>query len=138
MIWKEIRPGKAKVPWKKLVWHSRHVPKTFTISWMATLDRLPIKSRLISFGLHIDGMCGIYGKELESRDHLFFECDFFRAIWVCILHLCGQHSQVMSWEQELAWAMRMLKGKSLWSAVMRLDWNGYITSIWKEHNRNFF
>ncbi|KAL4297900.1 hypothetical protein GQ457_12G001000 [Hibiscus cannabinus] len=74
-------------------------------------------------------MCSLCGKELESRDHLFFECDFSRVVWVCILQLCRQHRQVMSWEHELAWAMRTLKSKSLWYALMRLAWNGYNASI---------
>ncbi|KAL4291347.1 hypothetical protein GQ457_14G008070 [Hibiscus cannabinus] len=35
-------------------------------------------------------------------------------------------------------AYAQVEGKSLWSVVMRLAWNCYIVSIWKERNQRLF
>ncbi|XP_039028243.1 uncharacterized protein LOC120162129 isoform X2 [Hibiscus syriacus] len=59
MFWQEIRYKKEKVPWEILVWHPGHIPKNALISRMAILDWLLTKSRLLSFGLAIDGRTGL-------------------------------------------------------------------------------
>ncbi|XP_039028242.1 uncharacterized protein LOC120162129 isoform X1 [Hibiscus syriacus] len=88
MFWQEIRYKKEKVPWEILVWHPGHIPKNALISRMAILDWLLTKSRLLSFGLAIDGERDLCMKESETREHLFFECEVFRLIWSSILALC--------------------------------------------------
>ena len=47
-VWEEIRPKKRKKEWQKLVWTSLVVPKHAVIAWMAILNRLPTKDRLMS------------------------------------------------------------------------------------------
>ena len=48
------------------------VPKHATIAWMAVLNRLPIKDRIKSWGLEVDGVCMLCGGAEETRDHLFY------------------------------------------------------------------
>ena len=43
--------------------------------------------------------------------------------------------RVRSWSEELAWAVKKLRGKALLSIVMRLAWRASIYYIWRERNR---
>ena len=40
----------------------------------------------------------------------------------------------MSWEEELQWAYRKLKGKALITLIMRCAWSAFICAVWKERN----
>lgn len=39
-----------------------------------------------------------------------------------------------SWEQELNWAVKNMKGKSLLSIVLRLAWAAFLYHVWLERN----
>ncbi|XVF65859.1 hypothetical protein PTKIN_Ptkin09bG0284800 [Pterospermum kingtungense] len=49
----------------------------------------------------------------NSRDHLFFDCPFSKAIWSQVLQVCNLHRSIGSWQIELDWVITNLKGKSL-------------------------
>ncbi|XP_039005001.1 uncharacterized protein LOC120132276 [Hibiscus syriacus] len=50
-IWQEIRVKEIKVPWHSLIWFPQHIPKHSLIAWMAILDRLPTRDRLMRMGI---------------------------------------------------------------------------------------
>ncbi|XVF59778.1 hypothetical protein PTKIN_Ptkin07bG0303400 [Pterospermum kingtungense] len=83
------------------------VPKHSAIGWMAILNRLPTKDRLLKFS---------------------------RIVWKSVLLLCNLRRDVLSWNEELHWASRKLRGKSLPSTVLRWAWVAFIYFIWKERN----
>ena len=56
---------------------------------MAILNRLPIKDRLITWGIEVSGLCFLCQSANEIRDHFFFECNYSREIWAMILAKCG-------------------------------------------------
>ena len=41
----------------------------------------------------------------------------------------------MTWSDELVWAVKRMKGRTLLSIVMRLAWRASIYYIWRERNR---
>ncbi|KAE8668043.1 hypothetical protein F3Y22_tig00112349pilonHSYRG00146 [Hibiscus syriacus] len=62
--------------------------------WEAILlDRLPTKSRLLSFDINIDGMCVLCLNEIESMDHLFY-CGYSTGVWGNILLACNVKSKL--------------------------------------------
>ncbi|KAH1081788.1 hypothetical protein J1N35_021549 [Gossypium stocksii] len=79
-----------------------------------------------------DGNCILSGREKESRDHLFFDCDFSKVVWKEILRLRQLQRNVMGWHQGLHWALERLKRKSLITLILKLAW------IWKERNKRLF
>ena len=87
-VWQEIRPKKERVSWHKLLWSSLNIPKHAVVVWMAILNRLPTKDRLIAWGMEINGICCLCQNANESRDHLFFECNYSMEIWAMILTRC--------------------------------------------------
>ena len=79
-VWGEIRPKKEKISWHRLVWNPFVVPKHAVITWLAILNRLPTVDRLKAWGIDKDGLCTLCKQEQESRDHLFFECSYSKAM----------------------------------------------------------
>ena len=95
-VWKEIRPRKEKRAWHRLLWSSFVLPKHAVIAWMTILNRLPTKDRLRTWGFDIAGDCPLCKQEQETRNHIFFECSFSKAIWKMILTLCELKRDVSS------------------------------------------
>ena len=137
-VWERIRPKQEKVEWHRLLWAPFTVPKCALIAWMAILNRLPTMDRLQAWGLEVTGICVLCKQGIESRDHLFFSCTFSKQIWKGILTLCGLRRAAHGWEEELKWAYKNLKGKSLLSIVLRSAWSAYIYFIWKERNGRLY
>ncbi|XP_039039032.1 uncharacterized protein LOC120176751 [Hibiscus syriacus] len=105
---------------------------------MTVFDRLPTKCRLLSFGMHLDGLCILYRKDLETQDHLFFQCEFSTQAWGSVLQLCQTYRGVTSWSLELAWVCGGLRRRSLMSMILMLARNSLISLIWREKNVKLF
>ena len=136
-VWSVIRKRKEKVGWHKLVWFNLNMPKHAFIAWLAMLNRLPTKDRLMVWGMEMEGNCVFCGEQ-ETRSQLFFGCSFSQEVWSEVLRMSGLNRRVMCWEQELEWARKRLKGKALISILMRAAWNAHIYHIWKERNSRIF
>ncbi|XP_039027678.1 uncharacterized protein LOC120161531 [Hibiscus syriacus] len=102
-VWDRIRERKNRVECHRLIWFPAHVPKFSLITWIAILDWLPTKDRLARFGVVTDLACGLCGTGLESRNHLFLECSYSRAVWDSVLHVCRLHHQGLSWDDLICW-----------------------------------
>ncbi|XP_039031706.1 uncharacterized protein LOC120166515 [Hibiscus syriacus] len=141
-FWKrsDLPAGGARVSWKKhLVWFPGRIPKHSIIVWMAILNRLPTRARLLSMGLNIENdMCLMCGVAAECRDHLFFGCNFTRGLWGATLALCGLYRGVRGWDSELSWAICCLKGKSLIMRILQLAWACHVYCIWRERNYRLY
>ena len=124
----------GKVEWHRLVWVAFIVLKHAIVAWMAIINRLPTKDRLKSWGLEVDDRCVPCRKAGETRNHLFYECEFSQGIWKEILKLCGKQREVTSWNEEFQWAIMRLKRKSLASIIMRMAWHAVIYTTWVERN----
>ena len=66
VVWEEIRSKKGKKEWQRLVWTSLVVPKHAVIAWMAILNKLPTKDRLMSWEMVMDGLCCFCKQKQDS------------------------------------------------------------------------
>ncbi|PKU60598.1 hypothetical protein MA16_Dca028108 [Dendrobium catenatum] len=65
-----------KVSWHKFVWH-KHSSLRFSIySWIAFKEGLKTASNLATRGISVCPSCIFCKSNLETHNHLFFECDF--------------------------------------------------------------
>ena len=85
--------------------------------------------------MDVNGLCRLCQNERESRDHLFFYCNYSKNIWEKTLQLSGLRRTIGSWDEELKWVSVKLKGKALISVVLRTAWKAIIYYIWRERNR---
>ena len=79
-VWREIRPKMEKVSCHRLIWAKFVVPKHAFISWLAVLNRLSTKDRIKAWGMEVDDKCVMCRNAEETRDHVFFGCEFSRKI----------------------------------------------------------
>lgn len=132
--WECIEKNKPRVIWFKLLWSSHLIPKHCFMAWLTILDRLSTKDRQINWGRQIDPTCVLCSNHLETRNHLFFYCNFSKCVWRKILSVPAINRRVGDWNMEFDWAVQNLQEKSLKSTILRLAWCASIYYIWRERN----
>lgn len=80
-IYRLIKQHQPLVPWNKVVWNPRRIPKHSFLTWLVVLNRCPTKDRILSWGLQTTLICTLCNLADETRDHLFFDCVFSSVIW---------------------------------------------------------
>lgn len=72
---------------------------------------LATKDRLVQWGLLNDGACVKCSGGNEPVSHLFFKCQYSKAIWKSCMQLLGIHRQVMGFDDEVKAAAQINRGK---------------------------
>lgn len=62
------------VSWAKGVWNRMSPPKQKLILWVGIQNRLKTKEKLFQYGVCAGNKCCIYGPDVESNNHLFYDC----------------------------------------------------------------
>lgn len=87
--WNSIRSCKPVVSWSSLIWFKGAVPRYSFIAWLAINNGLMTRDKLLEFGTVNTNTCVLCNGSLETVHHLFFECQFSRAIWDQVLSKSG-------------------------------------------------
>lgn len=133
-IYKLLKQHGNLVPWKSVVWNRGGIPKHSFLTWLITLDRLPTKDRLLSWGLQVSPQCLLCASPLlvESRDHLFFECSFAFGLWDIFARRLGI-APSHSWASTLS-DMQALGGSCWQKKLTLIVWQLTLYSLWLERN----
>ena len=118
--------------WAKLIWFTRSIPRHSFQAWQVYLNRCPTKDRMIGWGLHVDPMCVLCNSQLESRDHLFFDCPFSYDLWTLIASRCCRRP-LRSWGQTVD-QLTALVGDKAKRLLSLLAWQATIYWLWTEKN----
>ena len=124
---------KLEVPWKNLVRQKKGIPKFKTPTWLFILDRCTTRNRLISWGLQSDPTCLLCNSEPESRDHLFFCCDYSFSVWGTLARNLNLLLPSNSWNDTLE-ALINLNGDRHLRFLITLAWQASIYELWRERN----
>lgn len=102
-------------------------------TWLFILDRCPTRDIMRSWGIGVDPACLLCNEESESRNHLFFDCDYTRSIW---WRLC--HKLRLPWTSgSLDTILQILisfNGHRNHRFLILLAWQTLIYETWKERN----
>lgn len=131
--WDLLRPKQSAKEWAVSIWFKGAIPKNAFNMWVSTLDRLPTRARLTSWGIQVPSTCCLCSEYAETRDHLLLRCGFSSQIWNLIqvrLHLSP--CVIYSWNALIAWT-RMGSATSP-SLLQRLVAHAAIYHIWKQRN----
>jgi hypothetical protein len=77
--WNYMKNKKQEIRWWPLIWFPHTIPKQGFILWLTMLNRLTTGERLVVWGYQGDTMFFFFfpcKNGVESRDHLFFQCNF--------------------------------------------------------------
>ncbi|XP_048624100.1 uncharacterized protein LOC106453611 [Brassica napus] len=139
-VYHNLREQGPIVPWTQTVWNKGGIPRHSFLSWLFVLNRCPTRDRIIGWGLQSSLLCLLCNAASESRNHLFFECNFSWGLWGSLALRCGL-SPNRSWDGVMA----QLQGQSRRSPkgmLTLLCWQGCIYWLWSERNarlhRNIF
>ncbi|PKU76096.1 hypothetical protein MA16_Dca011464 [Dendrobium catenatum] len=73
------------VPWHKYVWHKHFSLRYSIFSWFAFMNGLKTADALAMRGIPATPICVFCKAENETKNHLFFECDFtFNILKHCL------------------------------------------------------
>lgn len=129
-----IRFHRPLQSWAPLIWHKAMVHKHATTTWLFTLNRNPTRDRLSSWDPDSLVICLLCGNQNESRDHLFFQCNFSSAIWRSIMRRLDIQNYPTAWTDILHWLPNAHRDN--WKRLGLLQaWQAAIYEIWRERNR---
>ncbi|XP_024013381.1 uncharacterized protein LOC112087743 [Eutrema salsugineum] len=78
--WLLLRHSSPRQEWHKGVWFKHCTPKYYVCTWLASLNRLSTGNRMMQWNPGINPSCSLCNSSLETRDHLFFECNYTREV----------------------------------------------------------
>ncbi|XP_020881671.1 uncharacterized protein LOC110228436, partial [Arabidopsis lyrata subsp. lyrata] len=131
--WDSLRLKAPAKAWSSSVWYKGATPKHAFNMWLAQLDRLPTRDRLISWGMPISPACCICSQFAESRDHLFLRCVFSEQIWkLILLRLNLSPCTFYTWSSLLVWTR--LSSTTAPTVLRKLVAQAAIYHIWKQRN----
>ncbi|XP_023639036.1 uncharacterized protein LOC111830685 [Capsella rubella] len=130
--WLSLHPHGPHVSWHKMVWFKDRIPKHAFISWVVAWNRLHTRDRLTSWGMLISPLCPLCNTQNESRDHLFFRCDYSDSIWSFFTTRI-RLSPPPVFMDCLLWLHNASRNKNI-SYITKLIFQASIYLIWKERN----
>lgn len=117
-----------------MVWFSKSIRKHAFIVWLTIKNRLTTRDKLLAWGMTTSANCPLCQRYPESKDHLFYECNFSAAVWEVILRKCNVYRYPRFWSNELLWVIHNLKGNSFAATIKKLAWAATIYHLWRERN----
>ena len=131
--WEVLRPRQPSQAWHDVVWFKGALPKHAFTMWVANYDRLPTRSRLISWGLAIPATCPLCAALPKTRDHLFISCPYTSDIWTQVFARCNPPSRMFAdWNELLSWIRTVTSKRKV--LLRKLASQAVIFHVWKQRN----
>lgn len=123
----------SDVTWHSAVWISRAIPRHSFHTWLVVQNRLPTRDRMIGWGLRVDEKCLLYNSGQESRDHLYFACNYSFDLWQIVARRL-QLVPTRDW-QGLIQQMITTPPPQYQRLLIRLVWQASVYWLWLNGTR---
>ena len=131
--WHHLRTVAPIVDWHRGVWFSHGTPKYSFCVWLAAQNRLSTRDRMMQWNVGASGHCILCNSTLETRNHLFFECDYSAAIWTDLAkNIFGSRFSI-DWQTNIDFISG--RSKHVEGFLARYVFQAVIYAIWRERNR---
>ena len=131
-----IREKRPIVRWAKEIWAHDNTPRHVFILWLAQRGRLPTYDRL--WFLDVEHSCRLCGADLETHDHLFFECSYVAAVWSEVRARFLIPSRIGSIGECLAWLECSARGKECLDKARVFALSSTTYYVWHARNSMAF
>ncbi|XP_022003170.1 uncharacterized protein LOC110900593 [Helianthus annuus] len=142
-VWESIRIGDILAAWSKVVWSSFNIPKHAFICWLIFKRKLWTQDRILQWNHRVTGSmnqmcCLLCYADLETHDHLFFQCNYSRSVWCSVRNKVGMNSVHESWDEISSWLVPRANSKAIYAVASKLLVAAAAYTIWTERNSRFF
>ncbi|XP_022032624.1 uncharacterized protein LOC110933726 [Helianthus annuus] len=142
-VWDAVRVRDQPKSWAKVVWSSFNIPKHSFLCWLIFKKKLWTQDRILRWNHAVTGSmnlmcCLLCYSEIETHEHLFFECPYSKSVWHKVRQKAYMESVQDSWDDISAWLISRAKSKSVVSIAGRLVVAAAAYAIWCERNSKFF
>ncbi|KAI4371572.1 hypothetical protein MLD38_019789 [Melastoma candidum] len=96
--WELIRIKKQKVDWSTWIWGKATPPRCSFLVWLNAKGKLRTAQFWRLKGLWASTVCAFCQRAVETRDHLFFQCEFTYKAWRHLRDLLGYNFISTTWE----------------------------------------
>ncbi|XP_071719077.1 uncharacterized protein [Rutidosis leptorrhynchoides] len=136
--WDDLKVNKVNVPWHHVVWFPQANPKHAFIMWLAIQERLTTQDKLMKWYPLKTFQCELCGKEADSINHLFFGCEYSKAVWLEVKKLLlfrGLPTNIHAIVQKIAvFSYR----NQIWDVINRITIAATVYNVWQERNSRIF
>ncbi|CAH2060553.1 unnamed protein product [Thlaspi arvense] len=131
--WEDIRNAAPSVTWYEAVWFKGHTPKHAFTFWVTNKGRLPLRPRLLKWGIGSSDLCYLCNRYEETREHLFLHCEVSIQITRLLLARLGEPTTVFAdWSSFITW---MLGPSPFMPKIIKLlATQSTVFYLWKERN----
>ncbi|XP_030502443.2 uncharacterized protein LOC115717599 [Cannabis sativa] len=128
-----LLPPTTRMNWCKEVWSRLNIPKHNVIAWLAMLNRLKTLDRLLRFGVQVTSVCCLCNLQMETCQHLFFECSVAGQCLLEVMKWLGWHAKTSNLQQllRLIGRSKLSKFKKDTLAAATI---GLVYSLWRTRN----
>ncbi|XP_021763674.1 uncharacterized protein LOC110728323 [Chenopodium quinoa] len=137
-LYARIQPRAPKVGWKRIICNNQATTKSIFITWLAFLDKLATKDRIVKWNASCDPICFFCQNTCESVSHLFFYCPYSKTIWEQILKLLDVKKAVQPFHIEQQWIVKNCRKSSSKGRVYSMCFAEAIYRIWLQRNSLMF
>ncbi|GAV91576.1 zf-RVT domain-containing protein [Cephalotus follicularis] len=120
LAWQSIRARSAEVGWHRLVWHQARILKHAFCLWLAMRRAHRTRDKLLAWGVINSTSCVFNCGEVESLEHLFFNCPFSHNIWGDVQSMCNILRPISQWSDEVQWMLDHARGHKFPKLVKKL------------------
>lgn len=136
--YKKIKNQGSKVVWDSIIWNRLSFPKHRFTWWLAMLERLQAKQRLMMFGVCTNNLCCLCSKEIETHHHLFYECPVTVEVWKKACAWLGVKQNFCNMQQLVYWTKRGRAGSAVKTQVFAAMAAAVLYNIWHARNQVYW
>ncbi|XP_022040045.1 uncharacterized protein LOC110942580 [Helianthus annuus] len=142
-VWNSIRASEPEVDWASIVWFAQCIPHHAFVMWLIMRRKLTTQDKILQWNTtrrnSMNMMCCLLCYEnIDSHDHLFFECKFSTQVWKTIRTKAGMGNVEAKWSVIVEWLQLRARSKSAANLVCRLIVAASAYVIWQERNHHLF
>ncbi|KAK1427907.1 hypothetical protein QVD17_16636 [Tagetes erecta] len=137
MVWDTIRQRKQLINWYNVVWFTHSIPRHAFHAWLVCQNKLNTQDRMKKWNMNMS-CCPLCMRNMDSHEHLFFECDFANQVWKTIRVFTDMVQVEGKWEDIVQFLISRGEWKSISSTVDRLVLGAAAYYIWQERNARLF